>query len=293
MSPLLILDLPSVYYRAFYSLPSSLTDARGRPINAIKGSLAAISQLASKNQPRKIVAAVDQSWRPNWRVDLLPEYKTHRLAEDGFNEAAPEELTWQVPHLLSILNLLGITTISKKDYEADDCIATFTHFEDDSLIVTSDRDFFQLINRDRNIELHLQSDKTNPKWDHQRFTSTYGFEPHQYLDFAVLRGDPSDGLPGVAMVGEKTAARLIQQFENIEGLINNLTSKNSEALSKVEKNILASLDYIQRARQVTRLVDNLDLDITQEISNRTEALKFAIEFKVEKQINEILQIILD
>lgn len=293
MSPLLILDLPSVYYRAFYALPSSLVDTNGHPINAIKGSLGIIAQLASKIQPKKIIAAVDESWRPQWRVDLLPEYKTHRLAADQKSELTPDELLWQIPYLQKLVKLLGISVIGKEDYEADDCIATLANAEGNSLIVTSDRDLFQLISKEKEISLYLQSDKKDPIWNYQRFKAAYGFEPQQYIDYAVLRGDPSDGLKGVAKVGEKTAAKLIQHYGTIEAVINNLGSDKSSSLTVAEKNILSSIEYLQKARQVTGLATNLELTIKQENLNKSEIAKLAAQLKVTNQINEILQQRLD
>lgn len=293
MSPLLILDLPSVYFRAFYALPSSLVDTKGRPINAIKGSLGIIAQIASKIRPKRIIAAVDANWRPQWRVDLLPEYKTHRLAADQKSELTPDELRWQIPHLEKLVKLLGISVISKEDYEADDCIATLAIAEGDSLIVTSDRDLFQLISKERRISLYLQSDKSDPIWDYQRFKAAYGFEPQQYIDYAVLRGDPSDGLKGVVKVGEKTASKLIQQHGTIEAVINKLSSDNSSSLTVAEKNILSAFEYLQKARQVTRLATNLELTIKQESLSKDEVIKLAAELKVTNQVNEILHQLLD
>ncbi len=293
MSPVLLLDLPSLYYRAFYALPTSITDSRGKPINAIRGSLTTIAQLLDKYKPRRIIAAIDESWRPNWRVELLSEYKSHRLAADKKNELAPEELIEQLPDLIHVLALLQIAVVGIQDFEADDCLASLSKIEKNSIIVTSDRDLLQLINRKNQTVLHLLSDKSQPLWDYERFKEVYGFEPEQYLDYAVLRGDPSDGLKGVSKVGEKTAAKFIKEFQTIENLINYLSTNPSKKLSVAEENIISSVSYIQKARQVTSLNKNLKLKIQVKPMEIEKLNKFAAARNITKQVNEILRLIHD
>lgn len=291
MSPILLLDLPSLYYRAFYALPTSIIDSSGNPVNAIRGSLTTIAQLVAKFNPRGIIATIDISWRPSWRVELLAEYKTHRLADDQLTEAAPDELTEQLDDLIQILKLLGIPVIGVQDFEADDCLATLSAREKNSIIVTSDRDLFQLIDDKSNTALYLLSDKTQPLWDWEKFTEVYGFEPSKYVDYAVLRGDPSDGLKGVLKVGEKTAAKLIKEFGNIENLINNLSTTLDKKLSVAEKNILSSIDYIQKARQVTSLQKTLQIKIDPNPIQKEKLINLAQARNVPKQVNEILRLI--
>lgn len=288
-----MLDLPSLYYRAFYALPTSITDSHGKPVNAIRGSLITIAQLVQKYKPRKIIAAIDLSWRPEWRVKLLSEYKSHRLAADKKNELAPEELIEQIPDLIHVLELLQIAVVGIQDFEADDCLASLSNFEKNSIIVTSDRDLLQLINRENQTVLHLLSDKSQPLWDYERFKEVYGFEPEQYLDYAVLRGDPSDGLKGVSKVGEKTAAKFIKEFQTIENLINYLSTNPSKKLSVAEENIISSVSYIQIARQVTSLNKNLRLKIQVKPMEIKKLNKFAAARNITKQVNEILRLIHD
>ncbi|MGA1678776.1 MAG: 5'-3' exonuclease [Candidatus Nanopelagicales bacterium] len=293
MSPVLLLDLPSLYYRAFYALPTSISDSRGKPINAIRGSLTTIAQLVDKYKPRRIIAAIDESWRPNWRVELLSEYKSHRLAADKKNELAPEELLGQIPDLIHVLKLLQIAVVGIQDFEADDCLASLSNLEENSIIVTSDRDLLQLINKKNQTALYLLSDKSQPLWDYERFKEVYGFEPEQYLDYAVLRGDPSDGLKGVSKVGEKTAAKFIKEFQTIENLINNLSTNPRKKLSVAEENIISSVSYIQKARQVTSLNKNLKLKIQVKPMEIEKLNKFAAARNITKQVNEILRLIHD
>lgn len=293
MSPILLLDLPSLYYRAFYALPTSITDSHGKPVNAIRGSLITLAQLVEKYKPRKIIAAIDLSWRPEWRVKLLSEYKSHRLAADKKNELAPEELIEQIPDLIHVLELLQIAVVGIKDFEADDCLASISNLEKNSIIVTSDRDLLQLINRENQTVLHLLSDKSQPLWDYERFKEVYGFEPEQYLDYAVLRGDPSDGLKGVSKVGEKTAAKFIKEFQTIENLINYLSTNPSKKLSVAEQNIISSVSYIQKARRVTSLNKNLKLKIQVKPMEIEKINKFAAARNITKQVNEILRLIHD
>lgn len=288
-----MLDLPSLYYRAFYALPTSITDSHGKPVNAIRGSLITIAQLVEKYKPKKIIAAIDLSWRPEWRVKLLSEYKSHRLAADKKNELAPEELIEQIPDLIHVLELLQIAVVGIQDFEADDCLASLSNLEKNSIIVTSDRDLLQLINRENQTVLHLLSDKSQPLWDYERFKEVYGFEPEQYLDYAVLRGDPSDGLKGVSKVGEKTAAKFIKEFQTIENLINYLSTNPSKKLSVAEENIISSVSYIQKARQVTSLNKNLKLKIQVKPMEIEKLNKFAAARNITKQVNEILRLIHD
>ncbi len=293
MSPVLLLDLPSIYYRAYYALPTSITDSNGKPINAIRGSLTTIAQLVEKFKPRKIIAAIDVSWRPNWRVELLSEYKSHRLAADKINELAPEELIEQIPDLIQVLELLQIAVVGIQDFEADDCLASLSSHEENSIIVTSDRDLLQLINRQNQTALYLLSDKSQPLWDYERFKEVYGFEPEQYLDYAVLRGDPSDGLKGVSKVGEKTAVKFIKEFQTIENLINHLTTNPSKKLSVAEENVISSVGYIQKARKITSLNKNLKLKIQLKSVEPDKLKKIAATKNITRQVNEILRLIHD
>jgi 5'-3' exonuclease len=287
--PLLILDLPSIYYRAFYALPDSIKDSSGNPVNAIKGSLSIISQIYASQHASGVMATIDMDWRPDWRVKLLPQYKLQRVVNDG--SEMPDLLSDQIPDLLSLLKDLGIAVIGKKNYEADDCIASLVKSLKNCLIVTGDRDLFQLINKKNDINIYLLSDKQNPIWDHDRFIRHFNFSPEQYVDYAILRGDASDGLKGVEKVGEKTAAKLILEYKTVEQLISKLKKKDQKLLSLAEKNILDSTDYIKRAKQVSTAKSDLTLTITTSSAKLTKIQQKAKFLKIEKQISEILQLL--
>lgn len=286
VNPFLVLDLPSIYYRAFYALPESIKDSLGRPANAIKGSLSIISQIYSSQKASGVIAAIDIDWRPKWRVNLLPQYKTQRIISN--DSEMPDSLSAQVPHLLAILRDLGIAIVGETDYEADDCIASLVSNKKNCLVVTGDKDLFQLINTKNNISVYLLSDKQEPIWDSVRFKKYFNFEPRHYLDYAVLRGDPSDGLPGVKKVGVKTAARLIQEYKDINQLIIGLKAKNQNSLSLAENNILQSIDYLVKAKLVSTAKADLKLSADLAVKNLTAIKEKASLFKIEKQINELL-----
>lgn len=282
-----------MYYRAFFALPASIVDESSRPANAIRGTLNALSQISNNFPPRKILAAIDVSWRPVWRVELLPEYKTHRLALDGFSEEAPSDLVEQLPKIYEILNALGINIVGKENYEADDCLASIVKDETNCLIVTSDRDLLQLIDDKKEIKIYLQSDKNDPIWDYQRFRSVYNFEPKSYLEYALLRGDPSDGLKGVSKIGEKTASKMISDYENLDNLRKHLESKDNKSLTIAELNFLNSKEYLGRARKVTTLVNNLSFEIENKLIDLKKIEQLAKHYRVQKPIKELLQVIHD
>ena len=282
-----------MYYRAFFSLPTSIVDIHGKPANAVRGTLNAISSIASLYRPRRILATIDASWRPQWRVDLLPEYKSHRLAADNQSEITPDELTAQIPKLIELLKAMSIKVVEQVNYEADDCIASIVNVESNCLVVTSDRDLFQLISKERDISLYLQSDKKEPLWDYERFLSIYNFEPAQYLDFAVLRGDPSDGLRGIEKIGEKTASRMIIEYKNIDNLKQAIKKKSIEKLSLAEKNLLAAEDYLKKALKVSGLVQDLKFDLSKSSKDSLKIEFLSKNLRVEKPVNEILRLIHD
>lgn len=224
----MILDTASLYYRSFYALPSSMTAPDGFPHNAVRGLLQTIERLRERFAPTTLIAAWDTDWRPQWRVDLLPSYKTHRLAEeappgeDGA-EDEPDELSPQIGAIHQILTAWGIPVVGVADFEADDVAGTLAHHaakrNQSTIVVTGDRDFMQLVNGNTCVLLTVKGGmEAWPLLDEQGVIERFGISPAQYLDVAALRGDPSDGLPGVHGVGEKTAVRLIQQFETLAGV---------------------------------------------------------------------------
>lgn len=285
----LLLDLPSIYYRAFYALPESITNEAGQPANAIRGSLSIINTITTDYAAGEIIAALDIDWRPQWRVKLLPQYKANRVVKDDhFKQVdeTPDSLSDQIPHLIEILKQLNVKIVGKSNYEADDCLSTLATNNTNALIVTGDKDLLQLINKKNRNDIYLLSDKTNPIWNFERFVKHFGFEPAQYLDYAVLRGDPSDGLPGVSKVGEKTAMKLIQEFQSIDNLLIHLSKNKSDKMPVGHKNILSSQPYLKNALKVSQAVSGLKLDIKAEIPDPKKLETLKLFFRVEKQVDQ-------
>ncbi len=212
--PLLLVDSASMYFRSFHALPESMTAPDGRPHNAIRGFLQTLTRLLEAHCPGGLACCWDEDWRPDWRVELLPSYKTHRVAEvvdDEAVEIVPDTLEPQAQALAALIDSLGIARPAVPGFEADDCIGTLAaHAEGPVVVVSGDRDMVQLV--DGRVRVHLAVNGGMEKWpllDPDLVVSRYGVRPEQYVDLAVLRGDPSDGIPGVPGIGEKTAAKLL------------------------------------------------------------------------------------
>jgi len=243
---LLLLDSASIWYRAYYGMPESLVSPKGEPVNAIRGYLDMVSRLINQYQPTGIVAAIEGDWRPSWRIELFPGYKANRLDEEG-EEEEPDLLTPQIPILLEVLEDFGIPVIGADDYEADDVIATLS--KSSSLpvrVATGDRDLFQLVDRDRDVKvIYLAKgisnhDLVDENWIEQK----YGIPGSRYALFAMIRGDSSDGLPGVRGIGEKGAAELARNFENLSELILAFESNSEKLPEKYKKKISESRSYV-------------------------------------------------
>lgn len=233
----LLIDGSSVMFRAFFGIPVTAFKAPdGRPINAVRGFLDMLGRLVTDRKPRAIVVATDKDWRPKFRVDLLPSYKTHRLVQGNM----PSELEPQEPIILAVLAAIGVEVIGAEGFEAEDVIASLLPKITGKVeIVTGDRDLFALV-RDPDVTVLYTQQGIGRLLvvDEAEVERRYGIPGRSYGDFAVLRGDPSDGLPGVTGVGEKTAAQLIRRFKDLDGIVT--SGKLGEAANA----------YIQRARRV-------------------------------------------
>ncbi len=262
---LMLLDTASLYFRAFYGVPDTVKAPDGRPINAVRGLLDIIAKLTAMYEPTRIVACWDDDWRPQWRVDLIPSYKTHRVAEVVAHapdvEVVPDPLEAQIPIIREALAALDIPILGVPEHEADDVIGTLaTRATIPVDIVTGDRDLFQLVDDARDIRvvytargmsnLEIVTDAT--------VVAKYGVLPSQYADFATMRGDASDGLPGVAGVGEKTAATLLQTHVDIDG-IRAAAAGGTGMSAGVRAKILAASDYLDVAPTVVEVAKNLDI----------------------------------
>jgi len=219
---LLLLDTASLYYRAYYALPESLTAPDGHPNNMLRGFLSSLTRIATQVQPTALAACWDDDWRPQWRVDALPSYKTHRLADetDGAEEV-PDTLSPQIDALAAILDAAGIARPGARGYEADDVIATLAAAcPGPSTVVTGDRDMVQLVS-DR-VSVLLTVNGGMEKWPlltPDLAFERFGVHPRCYVDFAALRGDASDGIPGIPGVGPKTASSLINHFGSLDAVL--------------------------------------------------------------------------
>jgi 5'-3' exonuclease len=261
----MLLDAASLYFRAFFGVPTSVTAPDGRPINAVRGFLDMSARLLTTHGPDRLVACWDDDWRPAFRVDALPSYKAHRLAPDGSEEVVPDELAPQVPVLVDVLAAAGIDRIGAPGYEADDVIGTLaTRATEPVDVVTGDRDLFQLVDDARQVRvLYTARGISDIEFvDEAAVRAKYGIPGRAYADFAVLRGDPSDGLPGVAGVGAKTAAALINEFGDLAGIraaVGRTVVPRPPLTAAVLKKLHAAGHYLDAAPVVVAVATGIDL----------------------------------
>ncbi|WP_125132287.1 5'-3' exonuclease [Microbacterium sp. 10M-3C3] len=262
---LMLLDSASLYFRAFYGVPDTVKGPDGSPVNAARGFLDIIAKLVTTYRPSALVACWDDDWRPQWRVDLLPSYKAHRVAEvvaaGPDVEVVPDPLEAQVPLIRETLDVLGIPIVGAAEHEADDVIGTLaTRATTPIDVVTGDRDLFQLIDDERDVRvvytargmsnLEVVTDAT--------VLAKYGIHGRQYADFATMRGDASDGLPGVAGIGEKSAAVLLAAHGDLAGI--RAAAEADEGMTAAQRaKILAAADYLDVAPRVVEVVRDLPL----------------------------------
>ena len=249
----MLLDTASLYYRAFYGMPETVTAPDGTPVNAIRGLLDAIARLVRDRSPERLVACLDADWRPAFRVSAIPSYKAHRAEPDG-TEQTPPGLAVQVPLITQVLTAAGIAMAEHEGYEADDIIATLGRPRPQPVeVVTGDRDLFQLVDDDRQVRDSLHDPRARPSSNRSpsRKSRRSTTSPAKaYADFAVLRGDPSDGLPGVPGIGEKTAATLIRAFGDLDGLKKALDKGHGGFPPGTRKKLEAARDYLDVAPPV-------------------------------------------
>jgi len=262
---LMLLDTASLYFRAFYGVPDKVKAADGSSVNAVRGLLDMIAKLVTTYEPTRLVACWDDDWRPQWRVDLLPSYKAHRVVEvvaaGPDVEEVPDPLEAQIPLIREALAVLGIPVVGAAEHEADDVIgALATRAEIPVDIVTGDRDLFQLVDDARGIRIvYTARGMSNLELvDDAAVFSKYGVHADQYADFAVLRGDPSDGLPGVSGIGEKSAAALLSACGDLDGVRSGVLDGTAGTPAQRAK-IAAAADYLEAAPTVVRVARELDL----------------------------------
>ena len=246
---LMLLDSASLWYRAYFGMPDTLVSPSGLQVNAIRGYLDMTSKLINLYKPNRIVACLEGDWRPSWRVELFPDYKMNRLDESG-EEEEPDTLSPQIPILLDLLEALGFPMLGVDDYEADDLMATFAVNQPGPVrIVTGDRDLFQLVDDKRDVKVVYLAkgianhDLVDLKWIEQK----YEIPGDRYGLFAMIRGDASDGLPGIKGIGEKGAASIAKQFTNLDEVMKAATNDDERLTNNIRKKLLESAEYAKIA----------------------------------------------
>ncbi|CRK56443.1 DNA polymerase I [Alloactinosynnema sp. L-07] len=254
----MLLDSAGLYFRSFYALPESLTSPDGKPVNAVRGFAGMVAQIITERRPSRLVACLDADWRPAFRVAAIPSYKAQRVADPVNNvEEVPDTLTPQVPIIMELLDAAGICMAAAVGYEADDVIGTLADRETDDAVevITGDRDLFQCV-RDSPTPVRViyvgrgwsKAETLGPR----ELSQKYGLPERgsAYADMAVLRGDPSDGLPGIAGIGEKTAAKLITKFGSLAALVEAAAAGSKEVPLRVQSAFKADAAYLAAAPKV-------------------------------------------
>jgi 5'-3' exonuclease len=257
----MLLDSASLYFRAFYGVPESVTAPDGMPVNAVRGFTDMVSTLITRYRPTDFVACLDYDWRPAFRVDLVPSYKAHRVMTETADgepdvEETPDLLAPQVPVLLGVLKAAGLCSVGAAGFEADDVIATLAHRHDQRGelvdVVSGDRDLIDLTTERVRVLYTGKGIAKIVEFTPDEVRQQYGVPAEHYADFAILRGDPSDGLPGVAGIGVKTAAIVVSEFGPIEQIVAAAESGDRAMSASVRAKVLAARDYLAVAPAVVR-----------------------------------------
>lgn len=271
-----------MWFRAYFGVPSSITSPEGKPVNALRGFLDAVATLIKRERPTRLVVCDDWDWRPQWRVDRVPSYKAHRVAEPNAPdvEEVPDDLTPQIEWILEVLDAFGIPVAGAEGYEADDVLGTLAARErkDPVVVVSGDRDLLQVV-ADEPVPvkvLYLGRGLSNATmFGPAEVADRYGIPAHRagpaYAELALLRGDPSDGLPGVAGIGEKTATTLLAQYGSLEDILAAAEDPKSKLPKAFRRKLLAATDYLEAAGPVVRVAT----DAPVKLSTKTDALPLA------------------
>ena len=314
---LMLVDAAGLYFRAFHGVPTTITAPDGRPVNAIRGFLDMTSTLITRRRPSRFVACLDFSWRPDFRVALVPSYKAHRVAPDG-GEAVPAELVAQVPVLFEVLDAVGLCRCGADGFEADDVLGTLAAREPgpvDLLLPNSGRvpvlvparypepGPVDLVSGDRDLMCTVTNDVSMlyvgrgvAKLEVLRpadVLARYGIPAPHYPDFAALRGDPSDGLPGVKGIGERTAAALVDRFGTIESIVAAAEQDDAGFPSGARAKILAARNYLPAAVAVVRVRTDVSLPVLDDalpvaVADPAKLVGLSDEFGLSSPINRLL-----
>ncbi len=274
--PLALLDSASLYFRAFYALPDSMTAPDGTQVNAVRGFADTIARILTERRPSRLVACMDADWRPDFRVNALPTYKAHRVADPANNvEEVPDTLTPQVPIIMDLLDAFGIASAEAAGYEADDVIGALAAREktDPVEVVSGDRDLFQVV-REEPTPIRViyvgrgwaRAEVLGPTELAEKYSLPVENAGPAYAEMALLRGDPSDGLPGVAGIGEKTAAKLITKYGSLQGLLDAAVTPEGMVPLRVRTALADAAAYVAAAPLVVRVA--VDADVVQDRDDR-------------------------
>jgi 5'-3' exonuclease len=269
---LLLLDTASLYFRAYFGVPESVKAPDGTPVNAVRGLVDMIARLVADHRPTRLVACWDDDWRPAFRVAAIPSYKAHRVAQErpeGDVEEIPDTLAPQVPVIAEVLAAFGIARLGAPGYEADDVIGTLVARErteahpDPIDVITGDRDLFQLVDDERQVRVlyTARGIRDLEVVDQARLAERYDVATGQgYADMAVLRGDPSDGLPGVPGIGEKTAAALVRRYGSLDGILAARDAHDKGLTATQVRRLTESADYLTVAPAVVRVAPDAPVE---------------------------------
>ena len=292
---LMLLDSASLWYRAYFGMPDTLVSPTGLPVNAIRGYLDMTSRLLVKYKPNRLVACLEGDWRPSWRVELFPDYKLNRLDDEG-DEAEPDTLTPQIPMLLDVLDALGIPLVGVDDYEADDLMATFSVKQPGPVrIVTGDRDLFQLADDKRDVKIVYLAkgisnhDLVDLKW----IADKYQIPGDRYALFAMIRGDSSDGLPGIRGIGEKGAMSIANNFTSLPEVMKAAAGGDERLTPSIRKKLLESSEYASIAPKLVSCaldvaIPEMDIALPTKPKSLDKIEKIREEFGLGASIDRII-----
>lgn len=275
-APLLLLDGASMWFRSYFGVPSSIKAPDGRPVNAIRGFIDSMAVVITQHKPSRLAVCLDLDWRPQFRVDLIPSYKAHRVAEiepagEPDVEEVPDELSPQVDMIMELLDAFGIPTAGAPGFEADDVLGTLAAQErkDPVVVVSGDRDLLQVVADEpvpvRVLYLGRGLSKAT-LFGPEQVAEQYGVPVERagpaYAELALLRGDPSDGLPGVPGVGEKTAATLLAQHGSLEQIVAAAEDPKSKMAKGIRTKLKSATDYIEAAGTVVRVATDAPVTLS-------------------------------